>query len=282
MPAETRSFLKLAEETLRFEYLGGAVTPVTYPHVVGWRRLPELVTAHTTYASHLRIEGQPERRLRHGETLCVCPGVNHRIEVVPGTDGISRWSHVRFAILGSVNLFSLLEPPPILQGALARQIGDANEGLAELHRTGPATLQQVVRKKALGFRLLELVAERARVRAGSAAFWQGAQRLVPVLDHIDRQLGADLGREALARLVHLSPTRFYALFVAAFGVAPSVYVQRQRLRRAQQLLIRSELSVKEISAQAGHPDPFHFSRIFKRECGASPQRYRILARQGWV
>jgi AraC-like DNA-binding protein len=271
--------MKLAEETLCFDFLSGGVTPVTYPHVAGWRQLPHLVTAHTTYESHLRIKGQPDRFVRHGETLCLCLNVNHQIEVVPGSDGISRWSHVSFTILGSVDLFSLLEPPPIIHGNLARQIGDANQSLAEISHENPTTLKQLARKKALGFRLLELVLEQARVREGSAAFLEGAQRLAPVLDYIDRNVEKDLGREKLASLVHLSPTRFYAVFVAALGVAPSEYVQRLRLQRAQQLLLGSELSIKEISAQVGHSDPFHFSRIFKRECGTSPQHYRTKMRK---
>ncbi|MBI3828934.1 MAG: helix-turn-helix transcriptional regulator [Planctomycetes bacterium] len=282
MPAEALAFLKLAEETLRFDYLAGAVTPVTYPHVAGWRKLPEMVTAYTTYKSHFRIEGQPERWLRPGETLCVCHGVNHQIEVVPGTDGVSRWSHVNFKMLGSVDLFSLLEPPPVLRGSTSRKIGDVNEELAEIHESGLTTLRQLVKKKALGFRLLELVTPEARVREGSAAFLQGAQRLAAVLDHIERHLEKDLGREELAELVHLSPTRFYAVFVETLGIAPSVYVQRKRMQRAQQLLIRSDLSVKEIAAQVGQPDPFHFSRLFKRECGVSPQHYRLEARKGLV
>lgn len=282
MPSETLAFLKLAEETLRFDYLAGAVTPVTYPHVAGWRKLPEMVTAHTTYKSHFRIEGQPERWLRHGETLCVCHGVNHQIEVVPGTDGVSRWSHVDFKILGSVDVFSLLEPPTILRGTLAKKVGDVNEELAEIHQAGLTNLQDVVKKKALGFRLLELVTLEARVREGSSAFLQGAQRLAPVLGYIDQHPEQDLGREELSTLVHLSPTRFYAVFVETLGIAPSVYVQRKRIQRAQQLLIRSDLSVKEIAAQVGQPDPFHFSRLFKRECGASPVHYRIQARKGLV
>lgn len=280
MPAPTTAFLNLAEETLRFEFLAGAVTPVAYPHTAGWRRLPDLVTAHTTYTSRLLLEGSAPLRLRPGECLCMGSNVAHRIEVVRGSRGISRWSHTRFTILGSLDVFALLEPPPILHGKRAREIGDVNEELAEATRNGPTSLAEVARKKALGLRLLELVSEASRMREGPGAHLQGAQRLAPVFEHIERNLAKDLGRGELAGLVHLSPTRFYALFVQTLGLAPRAYVLQKRMQRAQQLLIGSELSVKEIAAQVGQPDPFHFSRIFKRECGASPKQYRIQARKG--
>ncbi|MCW8131277.1 MAG: helix-turn-helix transcriptional regulator [Planctomycetota bacterium] len=282
MPSQTSAILRMAEETLAFDFLAGEVTRVTYPHVAGWRQLPELVTAETTYTSHLRVEGRRDGMIRHGEALCVCSNVRHQIEVVPGTDGVSRWSHVKFTLLGSVDCFALLEPPFVIPRPLSKKIGDVNEELADLHASGLASLTDAIRRKALGFRLLELVASCSRPRPGGAAFLEGAQRLAPVLTHIDAHLAGDLGREALAELVHLSPTRFYAVFVETLGLAPRDYVQQKRLERAQQLLIRSDLSVKEIAAQVGHPDPFHFSRLFKQVCGASPQHYRAQLRRSLI
>jgi len=52
------------------------------------------------------------------------------------------------------------------------------------------------------------------------------------------------------------------------------YVGRLRLARARELLDRSRLNVAEVARASGFCDPFHFSRVFKREFGVSPRNYR--------
>ncbi len=78
----------------------------------------------------------------------------------------------------------------------------------------------------------------------------------------------------LAAAVNLSPSRFRQLFAAQVGVAPALYLQRLRLRRARLLIERTFLSVKEVMALVGYNDPSHFSRDFRRLHGMSPSVLR--------
>ncbi|MDR6710553.1 AraC-like DNA-binding protein [Pseudomonas hunanensis] len=50
-----------------------------------------------------------------------------------------------------------------------------------------------------------------------------------------------------------------------------------RLRRAKELMLRSELSIIDIAALC-HLTRSHFSRAFKINTGLSPQAWRLLAR----
>ncbi len=47
-----------------------------------------------------------------------------------------------------------------------------------------------------------------------------------------------------------------------------------RIRNAQSLLLRSTLSIKEISYMVGFRDQLYFSRVFRQETGMSPRAFR--------
>lgn len=66
------------------------------------------------------------------------------------------------------------------------------------------------------------------------------------------------------------------LFIADTGVAPSEYLTSLRINHAKKLLKnqnQTRLSIADISALCGYYDPRYFSRIFKKETGATPLEY---------
>jgi AraC-like DNA-binding protein len=278
MDADGKSFLKIAEETLSFRYCSGGVTPIRMPHTTGWRRCGELISANLHSGTVLlQIEGQPDRKVPHGFTFALPAGVHHRAELITKGEAVSRWSHVQFLILGSIDVGSLLKFPPVLPKKLSESVGEINIELAEIYNSKDLTLKQLFRKKALGFQLLAKLAEVSTIQSGSLDYLDRVRRVIPVLEYIDAQLGEDLSRETLAERIHLSPSRFQAIFRAALGMSPGAYIQRQRIKKAQELLVRTDLAVREIAEKSGHADPFHFSRIFKKMTGASPAQYRQQA-----
>jgi AraC-like DNA-binding protein len=52
------------------------------------------------------------------------------------------------------------------------------------------------------------------------------------------------------------------------------YIMRLKLNKAGNLLLTTNLSVREVGYLVGFEDPYHFSRNFKKFHGLSPQRYR--------
>lgn len=78
----------------------------------------------------------------------------------------------------------------------------------------------------------------------------------------------------LAALVNLSPSRLHQLFKEETGVPPARYLRQLRMRRAKELLERTNLSVKQVMACVGLTDESHFVRDFKKTCGLTPARYR--------
>ena len=87
------------------------------------------------------------------------------------------------------------------------------------------------------------------------------------------KVGRDL-IEQLAELVHLHPAYFSTLFHKATGLPPSQYLARHRLRRAREMLLSTNDSIREIATATGYRDPFYLSRAFRRAVGVSPSEYR--------
>lgn len=64
------------------------------------------------------------------------------------------------------------------------------------------------------------------------------------------------------------------LFKKAVGKTIREYQCMLRLRKAEQLLGETDLSVTEIAQMTGFPDIFYFSKVFSREKGCAPRDYR--------
>jgi transcriptional regulator GlxA family with amidase domain len=99
-------------------------------------------------------------------------------------------------------------------------------------------------------------------------------RITWAIGYMHDHLGDAFSIRELAERVNLSPSRFRALFTTQIGLAPAVYLQRLRLRRARLLVERTFLSIKEVMALVGYNDPSHFSRDFRRQHGQPPSALR--------
>jgi AraC-like DNA-binding protein len=90
----------------------------------------------------------------------------------------------------------------------------------------------------------------------------------------ERRSDPNLALGKLARRVGVSPSHLARVFQSNLGRSPMSYLSEMRIRHAQSLLLRSSLSVKEISYMVGFRDQLYFSRVFRRETGLSPRAFR--------
>jgi AraC family transcriptional regulator len=82
----------------------------------------------------------------------------------------------------------------------------------------------------------------------------------------------------LARLTGLSTFHFARAFKKATGVAPRHYQIQPRIERAKELLVGTVAPVGDIGAQVGYDDVGYFTKVFARNVGATPVRYRMERR----
>lgn len=86
--------------------------------------------------------------------------------------------------------------------------------------------------------------------------------------------GETLSVAALARLAHLSPYHFIRRFRQTYGDTPHRYLVRQRMLRAKQLLVTTEISVTDVALEVGFESLGTFTTAFTRMLGHPPGRYR--------
>ena len=75
----------------------------------------------------------------------------------------------------------------------------------------------------------------------------------------------------LAKELGVSYSWFRHTFTAHTGLSPHQYLLEFRLVRARNLLVETELSIKEIARQTGFKDELYFSRLFRQRLNLSPE-----------
>lgn len=100
-------------------------------------------------------------------------------------------------------------------------------------------------------------------------------KLAGAIAHMENNYCSALSTEALASIAGYSPRQFLRLFREVFGTSPNAYILGLRMRRAQQLLRESQLTIGEVAWQCGYDDQNYFSRTFRRHTGMSPSAYRM-------
>ena len=80
--------------------------------------------------------------------------------------------------------------------------------------------------------------------------------------------------EDLCREMAMSRVYFYKKILSLTDKTPSEFIRFIRLKRAADLLERSQLYVNEVAYQVGFNDPKYFRKYFKEEFGLSPNEYK--------
>jgi AraC family transcriptional regulator len=104
------------------------------------------------------------------------------------------------------------------------------------------------------------------------------KQLRDLMDYIESSLGGDIGIDALTGVAHLSRYHLGKMFKQSTGVTLHQYVTWRRIRRAQQMLRDGRHSLMEIAAETGFANQSHFTAVFARTMGVTPQRYRVAVR----
>ena len=105
---------------------------------------------------------------------------------------------------------------------------------------------------------------------GGFAAWQ-KRRLTA---YMDAHLTEPIRIEDLAELLNLSESHFSRAFRCTFGTSAHDYLTRRRIEVAQSLMLTSRESLCAIALRCGLSDQSHFTRVFRRLVGETPNAWR--------
>jgi AraC family transcriptional regulator, transcriptional activator for feuABC-ybbA operon len=112
------------------------------------------------------------------------------------------------------------------------------------------------------------------------------QAIEETINYISHHYFQAISLTDLANLAGLSKSHYSRLFKKYIGYSPIDYLTHLRMDRAKELLVHSDIRIKEVSQQVGYEDELYFSRIFKKIVGVSPTQFtdehRLLEKDGFI
>jgi two-component system response regulator YesN len=94
------------------------------------------------------------------------------------------------------------------------------------------------------------------------------------MEYMGEHYMEDLALDQIAQKFFFSPTYFSSFFKIHTLMTFTEYLLKLRLEKAKELLLDGERKISDVAASVGYRDAGYFIRLFKRDCGLSPDDYR--------
>ena len=98
--------------------------------------------------------------------------------------------------------------------------------------------------------------------------------LQQIVEEIQKNYTENITLTGLAEAYSLSTGYLSSLLKEQLGMSFSEYLTAKRIQKAKELLLDETLSVEAVAEQAGYRDYFYFTKVFKKNAGMSPSKYR--------
>lgn len=95
-----------------------------------------------------------------------------------------------------------------------------------------------------------------------------------IREHYD---AADLNQARIADIMAVTQSYISGVFKKVMGVTMVQYITMVRMEKARELLLASELEIREVSEKVGYNDEYYFSKCFKKHYGLSPLQVKKIA-----
>lgn len=232
-------------------------------------RTPFTVLQHTISGiGNLRFERR-NFKVTPGETMLVLAPHNHRYWVEAG----NRWEFFWISMNGQEAL-RIHRAIQAVTGPVLRLRPDTIEHLADCaYRLIDGRGESPGAASAIAYEAAAALYDDVFGSHGISLADDGVVR--KVVEFILANLEKPLAVADLAEVSGFSRAHFSRIFAASEGMPPAEFVLQERMRRSARLLAgEAAMSIKEVAAHTGFPDPNYFAKVFRRHFGTSPTEFR--------
>jgi AraC-like DNA-binding protein len=217
------------------------------------------------------LETKKEKlQIRRDNVILLWPGLWHRYRPKPDTGWREYWvgfTGPAFKAIFDAHFFRGRNIYRLRESARMHETFEALIGYAQ--ENGPALQQTMAAQTCLLLAQLYASTLIHPPAAGEAS--KMVQRAREMMLAAETR---DLSLEEIARKLGTSYSNFRRTFREHNGVGPHQYRLHLKLSHARDLLLNSELSIKEIAFQSGFEEEQYFCRYFKKAMGRTPSSYR--------
>ncbi|MFS0870789.1 helix-turn-helix domain-containing protein [Paenibacillus xylanilyticus] len=134
------------------------------------------------------------------------------------------------------------------------------------------TGQPAHKKKLLMTELLTMLWPQ-EVQTGTEGQGDANQWLQLTMQYMRDNYMHEIKLEKLAELAGMHPSYYSQLFKSRMHKNPIEYLTHLRMNRAKELLMASDMRIRDIARSVGYRDEFYFSRRFRNHAGYAPTTY---------
>jgi AraC-like DNA-binding protein/mannose-6-phosphate isomerase-like protein (cupin superfamily) len=103
---------------------------------------------------------------------------------------------------------------------------------------------------------------------------RAVERLRPVFQYVGENCGSRIQVGDAARMCGMSESYFMTFFKQVTGLSFMKYLSQHRIQRSQELLVKTDRSIADISVGVGFCDQSYFGAVFYKLVGITPAAYR--------
>lgn len=149
--------------------------------------------------------------------------------------------------------------------------------------------------RGMAYALLFEIARFNDMGEGQSAGKSISLQLGSAIEYVDKNYPNNFKISDLANECHMSETHFRRIFQEKMNMTPVEYVNFVRVRKACELIDKTDISMEDVAEKVGFVTPSTFNRNFRRIIGTSPYQwkkrpdnhegrlldYKISALKGW-
>jgi len=206
-----------------------------------------------------------------GTVMVLFPGIWHRYRPNLETGWVEHWIECHGPVFDEAARSGLIHPKhSLLKAGVTRDLSDCFERCHSLARIDAMANQDLL--STLGLHLLALLGHLRRSERGFTKAIDDVVQRAHTL--IALRCLEPLDLPALAAELGVGYSSFRHNFMARVGISPRQHYLNTRIQKAQDLLVNTPKSVKEIAEVLGFESASYLSKQFKKRMGVSPNDWR--------